>query len=238
MNNQNTLIIDKSKFLKTSKKLHNLLNQLGLDIKLSQIQEIFSQSLGFRNLHHLQKAFTSLPFKEKENNLYTTTTCNIFSSLDFEQSIGIILLLMDNNGNDIWRGRAISFISTIFELLIYLQNNKEFIITTQIIKEYLELDTIIKTYKTRKDLPKKIKNYLKQYLFSLPTFQESAQKQNDLVYEQHDYLKMQFSTILNKLEKIENNNFIIADKSWFSIKTVEKIVGTRDYSEKGVSNTT
>ena len=91
MNFNNSISIDEAKFSKSSKKLHNLLNDLGLDIKLSQTQEILSQSLGFRNLHHLQKTFTSLPFSEIKNTEYSSTTCDIFSSLDFEQSMGIIL---------------------------------------------------------------------------------------------------------------------------------------------------
>jgi len=46
MNFNNSISIDEAKFSKSSKKLHNILNELGLDIKLSQTQEIFSQSLG------------------------------------------------------------------------------------------------------------------------------------------------------------------------------------------------
>ena len=124
MNFNNSISIDEAKFSKSSKKLHNILNELGLDIKLSQTQEIFSQSLGFRNLHHLQKTFTSLPFTEIENNLYTTTTCNIFSSLDFEQSMGIILFLMDNNGSDMWRGRAIVLMSIYIQIINILTRTK------------------------------------------------------------------------------------------------------------------
>lgn len=238
MNFNNSISIDEAKFSKSSKKLHNLLNNLGLDIKLSQTQEIFSQSLGFRNLHHLQKTFTSLPFTDIKNNQYTSTTFDIFASLDFEQSIGIILFLMDDNGTDMWRGRAIVLMSSILKLLTYLQEQKELVITSKVINEYLVLDAIIKIYKTRKDLPDDIRNHLRHYLLSLPGFQESAPKQNDVVHEQHGYLKMQFSMALNKLEKIEKNNFVIADKSWFTIKIIDKIVGRQKISANEVTNIT
>lgn len=238
MNFNNSISIDEAKFSKSSKKLHNLLNDLGLDIKLSQTQEILSQSLGFRNLHHLQKTLNSLPFTETATKEYTSTTFDIFSSLDFEQSMGIILFLMDNNGTDMWRGRAISLMSAILKVLIHLQEKKEVVITSQVIADYLHLDNLIKIYKTRRDFPDNIRNNLKNYLLSLPGFQESAPQQNEVVLEQHGYLKMQFSIVLSKLEKIENNNFIIADKSWFSIKSIDKVIGTRGSSQNGVTNVT
>lgn len=238
MNFNNSISIDEAKFSKSSKKLHNLLNDLGLNIKLSQTQEILSQSLGFRNLHHLQKTFTSLPFSEIKNTEYSSTTCDIFSSLDFEQSMGIILFLMDNNGTDMWRGRAISLMGAILKILIYLQEKKELVITSQVIAEHLHLDNLIRIHKTRRDFPDNIRNNLKNYLLSLPGFQESAPKQTDVVLEQHGYLKMQFSNVLSKLEKIENNNFIIADKSWFTMQSFEKIVGTKGSSQNGITNIT
>lgn len=227
MNNHNTLSIDEAKFLKTSKKLQQQLNyELEVDLKLSKVQEMLAQSLGFRNLNSIQKAFTDLPAQQfKDSNLiFSIHNPDIFKTIDLDQSLQIIVNLMDKGNHDMWKGRAISLISSVMTALIYMRDLNEIILDVEYIREYLILDNLIKLYKNRRDFPDKIRASLRNYLLSLPGFQESAPKQNDTVMEQHGYLQVQFVSVINKLKKIEDNNFIIADQSWFTMEVRQKVI--------------
>lgn len=221
MHNHNSISIDEAKFLKTSKKLLTTLStEHKLDLKLSQMQEILAQSLGFRNLHDLQKNFTSNNVEQTEEQnkqiISSIPHPNIFSDIGLDQAMQIICNLMDNQGSgDMWRSRAISLLSSVMHALLYMRDQNEIILSADLIREYLLLDNVIKLYKTRKDFPENVRNDLRAYLLSLPSFQESAPKQSDTVSEQHGYLQMQFLTPLNRLKNIENNNFVVADYKWF-----------------------
>jgi virulence-associated protein VapD len=216
-NNMHTLAIDEAKFKKTSKKIVSKLNeQYSLDLKLSSIQELLAESLGYRNLFALQKVFQE---GEQEKS---TNKVNLFKGLSSGQSTQLFINLMDNyDGMSMWKGRAISLISTMMMTLIYMKEQGELyfdvegISDVQSIREYLILDNIIKLYKVRRDFPDHIRSALKAYLVSLPGFQESSPKQSDSVLEQHGYLQMQFSPILDKLAYIEKDNFVIANRNWF-----------------------
>lgn len=229
MNNKNTFSIDEAKFLKTSKKLMSEINDFILqtsDIEsapfsLSKVQELLAQSLGFRNLHELQKVFNEIDSTTKEI-ISSIHKPYIFNNIEADQSVHIILNLMDNSGSgDMWRGRALSLISFVMKILVHMRNEKEIILNSDTISEYLILDNLIKLLKTRKDFPESIKRDLRSYLTSLPGYQEAAPKQNDVVLEQHGYLQMQFFNAINKLKNIEDNNFIIAEQSWFILDNRE-----------------
>lgn len=233
MNNHNTVSVDEVKFLKTSKKLVNtLLTEHKLELKLSQMQEMLAQSLGFRNLHELQQTFN------RSNNVSDNVIQpkpiidsikkpDIFYNIEVEQAVQIVLNLMDSSGGgDMWRSRAISLLICVVKALIYMRDQKELVLDAEAIREYLIFDNLVKLYKVRRDFPDSIRRDLRAYLTSLPGFQESAPKQSDTVMEQHGYLQMQFLSALNRLKDIENNNFIIADNDWFVYDTKERIVKT------------
>jgi hypothetical protein len=211
------LSIDEMKFSKTSKKLLNhFKSKHDLNLKLSEMQEILAQSLGFRNLHDLQNILSEQTV-EKENKVQEHyQKPQIFQNIELDQAIQIITNLMSSGDNDMWRGRAISLISSVMTCLIHMRDEKEIVLDVDVINEYLILDNLIKLYKTRRDFPTTIRNSLKIYLTSLPGFQEASPKQNDTVIEQHGYLQMQFTAVFYKLKKIEDNNFIIADYRWFN----------------------
>lgn len=244
MTTHNSISIDEAKFLKTSKKLlQHLTDEYSLNIKLSQIQEALSQSLGYRNLHSLQQVFVGNVDNHSLSLIDSIPKPDIFDKIELDQAIQIIYNLMDvKSGGDMWRGRAISLISIIMKTLMYMQKEKEIILDSDIVREYLILDNIIKLYKTRRDFPNDIKQGLKSYLTSLPGFQEGAPIQNETVREQHGYLQMQFFPVLNMLKKIEENNFIIADKKWFYLEKISRVVsasagyGSSNHVEKETSD--
>jgi hypothetical protein len=210
-----SIAIDEAKFKKTSKKIVSKLNeQYSLNIKLNSFHELFAESLGYRNLFGLQKVF------EEGEEPTPSFIFDLFKGLSSGQSTQIFFNLMDgqdSSSSSMWKGRALSLISTVLMTLTYMREQKEVILDAQVIREYLILDNIIKTYKSRKDFPDHIRAALRAYLLSLPGFQESAPKQGETVLEQHGYLQMQFSTILDKLSYIEKDNFIIANRNWFEL---------------------
>lgn len=130
-----------------------------------------------------------------------SNTLNPFSSGGSGGLTELLVSLMDDGGGggDMWKGRAISLISAIMMALVFLRDQKEILLDVDIIREHLILDTIIKLYSNRRDLPKHIKEALRAYLLSIPGFVEGAKKQNETVLEQHGYLQMQFTKLLGSL---------------------------------------
>lgn len=129
-----------------------------------------------------------------------SNTLNPFSSGGSGGLTELLVSLMDDSGGgDMWKGRAISLISAIMMALTFMRDNGEILLDVDAIREHLILDTIIKIYKTRRDLPIHIRAALRAYLLSIPGFQEAAPKQNDTVLEQHGYLQMQFTKLLGSL---------------------------------------
>lgn len=129
-----------------------------------------------------------------------SNTLNPFASGGSGGLQELLVSLMDDGGGggDMWKGRAISLISSIMMALVFLRDNKEILLDVDTIREYLILETIIKLNK-RKDMPPHIRDAIRGYLVSLPGFVESAPKQNETVLEQHGYLQMQFTKILGSL---------------------------------------
>lgn len=250
MDSHNTISIDEVKFLKTSKKLLNTLStEHKVELKLSQMQEMLAQCLGFRNLHELQQNFNRSTTLENTNSeamtiqkrelISSIRKPDIFDNIEIEQAVQIVYNLMDSSGGgDMWRSRAISLLISVLKALIHMRDNKELVLDAETIREYMILDNILKLYKTRRDFPDSIRRDLRAYLTSLPGFQESAPKQNDTVLEQHGYLQMQFLGALNRLKDIESNNFIIADNDWFIYDTKERIVSTSMGKEKQTTTET
>ena len=134
-----------------------------------------------------------------ENKL--SNTFNPFSSGSSGVLTEFMLSLMDGDdgGGDMWKGRAISLISSIMMALVHMRDVENFNLNFQSLRDYLLLDKIVNLYNTRIDFPHHIRNALRAYLVSLPGFQESAPKQNDTVLEQHGYLQMQFTKLLGSL---------------------------------------
>lgn len=212
----NFISIDEVKFLKTSKKLlHYLSTEHSLNIKPSQIQEALAQSLGYRNVNDLQKIFVGKLDAKPIVLIESIPKPDIFDNLELDQAIQIITILMNEKGGNMWQNKAISFISVVLKALMHMQKEKELILDSEAISEYLILDNINKLYKIRRDFPEDIRQELRSYLLSLPGYQESVFNQSNTVIDYHGNLQMQFFSVLNMLKKIEENNFLIADKRWF-----------------------
>lgn len=235
--NKQSISIDDTKFSKASKKLLSQINEIVPEnnkLKLTQIQEILSKSLGYRNFHDLNKFLSET--KNDEILINKTTLENInnesgesfLKSLSSAQILKIIssLISSTNTENLFWINRALNLMETVLLVLNYLRDQKEIEMSIEIIKEYLNIDILLKLHK-RKDFPKEITTKIKNYLFILPGFEENVFKQQVSVLENHGYLNMQFIPILNKLELVENNNLIIADKSWFIMNSTNSYLSLK-----------
>lgn len=220
------ITIDEVKFFKTSKKLLSKLNDTySLEMKLNQVQEFLAESLGFRNLNALQSVFSNN--EDEQKVLKPISKKNIFQDIEHDQALQIILNLMNDNEDGLWKSRAISLMSTVLSVIICMRDQKELIFDNNTITEYLILDNIIKTYKTRRDFPDNVRSEIRAYLNSLPGYNNDLDigvKQNNVVYEQHGYLQMQFLKAIDQIKKIENNDFIIADRSWFYLNKRENLL--------------
>lgn len=115
----------------------------------------------------------------------------------------LLVGLMDEAGGDnaMWKGRAISLISSIMLALVHLRDHDGLLMGVEVIRDHLLLEKIQQLSK-RRDLPQHVLQSLKAYLRSLPGYQENAPKQSETVMDQHGYLQMQFTRILGSLADI------------------------------------
>lgn len=137
-------------------------------------------------------------FGPQESKL--SNTLNPFISGSSGGLTELLVSLMDDSGGDnaMWKGRAISLISAIMMALVWMREQKEILLDVEIIREYMNLENIIKLSK-RGDLPAHVKQSIRAYLKSLPGYQEGTNKQSETVMDQHGYLQMQFTKILGSL---------------------------------------
>lgn len=135
------------------------------------------------------------PQKTKLSN-----TLNPFTTGSSGGLTELLVSLMDDAGGDnaMWKGRAISLISSIMLALVDLRDRKEILLDVDVIREYLILENISKLAK-RRDLPSHVTQSIRSYLRSLPGYQENSNKQSETVMDQHGYLQMQFTKILGSL---------------------------------------
>lgn len=129
-----------------------------------------------------------------------SNTLNPFTTGSSGGLTELLVSLMDDSGGDnaMWKGRAISLISSIMMALVHMRENKEILLDVDIIREHLILENIIKLSK-RRDLPPHVNQSIRAYLRSLPGYQDNAAKQSETVMDQHGYLQMQFTKILGSL---------------------------------------
>lgn len=209
-----TIQLNEEQFKKAAKKLQkNLLDKHSVNLKLSDSQVLLSQAFGYRNLFALQQVFT----QETAGELPQIHT-NLFDNLNAEQVLNILLNLMPQEDN-MWKGRALSLMHAVLKILYNFKEDNSIILNVQAIETYLVLENLIKSSQNTK-LHYSTRDAIRLYLRSMPDFQDILSQQNRTVKEQHIYLQMQLSPPLKMLSKIEKDDFIIADKSWFTLSNI------------------
>jgi hypothetical protein len=217
-NHPNYIRMDLAKFKKTTKELHYTVNEKYRELNstelnqtnLSQIQELFSRSLGFRNYDAIIKHYS-----EHKHPTPSFKTGRFLDDWKSEEIISLISFLMESYPNDIWKSKGMALFTAIINTLCHMRDELEILLDSEVIREYLIFDNIFKLYKTRRDFPNQLRSALRAYLFSLPGFQESAPKQSDSVYSYHAQLQMIFNSVLTIIKNIEICNPIIISPNWY-----------------------
>lgn len=129
-----------------------------------------------------------------------SNTMNPFANGSAGGLTELLVSLMDEAGGDgaMWKGRAISLISSIMFALVYLREYDGQLLGVGEIRNYLMLENI-QALSRRRDLPAVANSSINAYLHSLPGYQPNAAKQSETALDQHGYLQMQFTRILGSL---------------------------------------
>lgn len=220
--NQNVIGIDDAKFKKISKKLQaTLKNDYSLDIKLNETQEMVSKALGFRNVFELKKRLET-GIDENPVIQKIVPKKEFLSDLSAEQIVNIVQSLMPYEiNNSLWQARTIEMLSVVVECLIDLYRENDCLLSIKDIKKYCNLENLSSL--SKRMISFENKELIRAYLKSLPRYDESATIQNGTIIEQHYYLELQLQPIFLSLKKVEDNNFIIASKSWFDDEMVKML---------------
>ena len=130
-----------------------------------------------------------------------SNTMNPFSNGSSDGLTQLMVGLMDGGDGkgDMWKGRAIGFMSGLMVALVGLRDAGHILLDVSLIRDYLVLDKLIDLAKDDR-LSDRGKVALDAYLKSIPGFEPAkGKKQSDTVRDQHGYLQMQFTKILGSL---------------------------------------
>ena len=109
---------------------------------------------------------------------------------------------------DMWKGRAISLVSILSHLLVYLRDHEGVTLSLRSIMDYFalkDLEPLAHTgdEKYGTNFFVEISSPLKHYLMTLPGYDllrfERGQEQSASTQEQHDYITMQITRIINDI---------------------------------------
>lgn len=135
-----------------------------------------------------------------------TNNMNMMGNTSSGMLIELIVALMDDSGGggDMWKGRAISFVSALTRPLVYMRDKGFINLSPEKYLEYFELNVIEELvwehngrYGEMFDV---ILAPLKNYLITLPGYQQSKKKKQDTkTLEQHGYIVMQLTRTFNDL---------------------------------------
>ena len=148
----------------------------------------------------------NLPWSGLSLHNHAVTAQAFFLYRNASEITDFLVGLMDEAGGDnaMWKGRAISLISSIMLALVHLRDHDGLLMGVEVIRDHFLLEKIQQLSK-RRDLPPHVLQSLKAYLRSLPGYQENATQQSETVMEQHDYLQMQFTRGFSLLEEHSKN---------------------------------
>lgn len=102
-------------------------------------------------------------------------------------------------GDDMWKMRASSFMTSLIKVLVALRDDNKLILDVATIRSFLELrmcEDLIK----RTDIDEVHKRGLKSYLINIPGYNSDATDQESVVFQHHGYVSMQFTEILAMIE--------------------------------------
>lgn len=144
----------------------------------------------------------------------TTNTMNPFALGSSGMLIELIISLMDDSGGggDMWKGRAIAFVSGQTRALCYLRDRGYLLLDSNTFIQYFELPVIEKLVwdktitvdgadlKIEDPLFEKVLEPMRAYLLTLPGYKREAKgNQEQKTVEQHGYITMQLTRLFGDL---------------------------------------
>ncbi len=151
-----------------------------------------------------------------------SNTMNPFAAGSSSMLTELVVSLMDSGGGpqggdgDMWKGRAISFVSALMRPLVWMRDRGYLLLEAGLIRRYFTLDVLEELLYDRKvidqnnnisimpeGLPFEVRDPLENYLATLPGYQKSEKgKQSGKVFEQHGYITMQLTKIFGSLADV------------------------------------
>ena len=114
--------------------------------------------------------------------------------------IQYIVDMMDEATSDaaLWKSRAITLASSVIPALVWLRDNTGLSISPNSLREALFFQSVIMLADDNR-IPQDVREPLDRYLLSVPGFVRGKTSQSPTAQEQHGFLEMQFSGLLNRL---------------------------------------
>ena len=143
-----------------------------------------------------------------------SNSLNPFASGSASYLTNLMVSLMDEAGGDnaMWKGRAISLMSSLMPALTWQRDNRGLLLDVGVVRESLNLPRIVRMARDE-EIPARIRRGLNGYLRSLPGFMDEAFDDEgnaqvgpdghaydiSIPSQQHGYLEMQFTRGLQSL---------------------------------------
>lgn len=212
-------------FKKAAQRLHKHLSErqenskaAGEQIKLSEVQEALAKSLSFRSFN---EALGKLPGKKKKVSASVKSEgASIEPASSLFGSAGkfgqMLMEMLPDQGDTMWRGRAISLISSAAIVLDAKVSQSGNSWSSKDFEEQLWLRTLMSDVKNA-ELPLHAKRVLEGYLKSLPGYVEGRSlMESEVLREQHGYLQMQIHRALEWMSRIEECDVVLFSPAWTS----------------------
>ncbi len=169
-----------------------------------------------------------------------SNTMNPFSSGSASYLTNMLVSLMPEaeGDNAMWKERAVSLIGSLMPALTWKRDNQDIPTSVSIIREYLNLNNVIKISRDQA-LPEKIRMSIKGYLDTLPGYNDAAfddqgrekpagpdQPMIDTTTprQQHGYLAMQFT---RSLQSLGDDYGYIFDSQAADVEMVDVVLNRR-----------
>jgi L-fucose mutarotase/ribose pyranase (RbsD/FucU family) len=234
INNQNTngIVIDKEKFKKVSKKLHSALKKIDHTIlKLTEVQEIFANSLGFRNVFEFQNNIdSSIVETQKEIPASLKAGSSLVQQLTTSQKIKFLQFILKYHKKDMGLDEYEEDKHLyIIETLKFFQNYTNEIEIPQKLKTFINCDFSYQSICSISQYDEFIEslNFMKK-VNNTRLVAKVNEHVNNISKERYESEKEYYLEYLLPFKFFNNHNFEIYNKSWFNFFT--------EYEIKAIAN--
>lgn len=145
-----------------------------------------------------------------------SNTMNPFCTGSSSMLTELVVSLMESSSpspdGDMWKGRAIVFVASLFKILVYMRDQGKILLDANSIRTYFELPKLEAMALDKMfvrdnqdpvslaDAPEVVLEPINNYLTTLPGFDKAKKgKQSTTVFEQHGFITMQLTRVFGSL---------------------------------------